>query len=124
MPHEISIQRVFSAAHAIRLPDGAMEPVHGHDWTLTVTIAADALDDCGWVMDFHALEATVHEIIGPWRNQNLNDCPPFSHGVNPTAERVVEHVAQRVAPTLPGQARLVSVSVTEAPGCVATWRAA
>jgi len=123
MPHEISIERVFSAGHAIALYDGSVEPVHGHDWTLTVTVAADELDRIGLVMDFHALEETVNGIIAPWQNRHLNDCPPFSEGVNPTAERVAEHVAEQVQPTLPENARLVSVSITEAPGCVATWRA-
>jgi len=123
MPHEISIERVFSAAHAIRLYDGSVEPLHGHDWRLTLTVAADELDEIGVVMDFHALEAALNKIIAPWQNQNLNDQPPFSEGVNPTAELIVQHVATQIQPAIPEAAKLVSASITEAPGCAATWRA-
>lgn len=121
MPFEISITRIFSAAHALRLPGGVVEPLHGHDWQLTVTVGANQLDAIGTVMDFHDLETRVESIIGPWRNRNLNDCPPFDV-TNPSAEAVVKTVAHGLQ--LPPGVRLVSVSVTEAPGCVATYRPA
>jgi len=123
MTHEITIERVFSAAHAIRLYDGSIEPLHGHDWRLAVTLGRGALDEIGVVMDFHVLEASVEGVIGPWRNQNLNDIEPFASSVNPTAELIAQYIGEQVMRDLPAEVELLSVSLGEAPGCTATWRA-
>lgn len=125
--YEIIVETTFAAAHAIRLPDGALEPVHGHNWPVAVTVAADELDAIETVCDFHVLEALVKDAVGPWHNGDLNQCEPFADGsgglaINPTAERVAWAIAQRVTPGLPGNCKLVSVSVGEAPGCTAVYR--
>lgn len=121
---EIAVTRVFAAAHAIRLPDGSREAVHGHNWVATVAVAADELDGIETVMDFHELERVVDEVIGPWTNANLDEQPPFTGqgGRNSTAEAVAHHLGAKVALQLPSRVRLVHCSVTEAPGCTATWR--
>lgn len=123
--YEASVEREFCASHALRLPDGSLEPVHGHNWRLTVTVARPGLDAVETVMDFHELEAAVDRAIEPWQNRHLNDAPPFeAGGYNPSAERVAQAVAEAVAPQLPDAVTLTRVSVTEAPGCVAAYRPA
>jgi 6-pyruvoyltetrahydropterin/6-carboxytetrahydropterin synthase len=121
---EIAVTRTFAAAHAIRLPDGSREPVHGHNWVATVVVAADELDAIETVMDFHDLERLVDAVIAPWHNANLDDQAPFAGpgGRNSTAEAVAHHLGEKVALRLPARVRLVHCSVTEAPGCAATWR--
>ncbi|MEM1165923.1 MAG: 6-carboxytetrahydropterin synthase [Planctomycetota bacterium] len=120
MPYRLEITDTFSAAHAIVL-QGEREPLHGHDWLVTLTIERDALDEDGLVCDFHALERALGAVLDPWRNRTLNDLPPFAGGeVNPTAERVAEHIAGALTTHIPPPARLVSVRVTEAVGCAAT----
>ena len=125
--YEIIVETTFAAAHAIRLPDGSLEPVHGHNWPVAVTVAAAELDAIETVCDFHLLEALVKDAVAPWQNNHLNDCEPFSDGngglaINPTAERVAWAIAQKVGEGLPGNCRLVSVSVGEATGCTAVYR--
>lgn len=131
MPYEITYQTAFAAAHAIVLPDGSLEPVHGHNWAVAVAVAANELDAIETVMDFHDLEEIVQTITAGWHNRNLNDCPPFvDHtrtdrhrlALSPTAERVAEQLGLAVASRLPGPVKLVSVAVGEAPGCTATYR--
>lgn len=120
--HEIQVDRVFSAAHAIRLADGAVEPLHGHDWQVAVAVGADRLDAMQCVMDFHELERIIDAVLEPWRNANLNDCRPFVGGeINPSAERVAETIAHAVADELPDHVSLLRVAVGEAPGCTATY---
>lgn len=120
--HQIRIDRVFSAAHALRLPDGSLEPVHGHDWQVAVTVAADRLDAMQCVMDFHELERIVDGVLQPWQTANLNDCAPFAAGAtNPSAERVAETIARAVAEQLPEHVALQRVEVGEAPGCTAIY---
>ena len=123
--YEISVSRVFSASHAIRLYDGSLEPLHGHNWTVEVTVAAAQLDAIDVVMDFHLLESLVDRLLATVNNRHLNEVEPFSPapgGINPTAERVAWWIGTEVAKGLPAGARLVGVSVGEAPGCVATYR--
>jgi len=126
--HQITVQRVVSAAHAIRLYDGSLETVHGHDWRIDVTVQAGELDAIDVVMDFHVLERIVDELLDRIRNRHINDVVPFAgdgpHGlaVNPTAERVAQWIGEAVGGQLPEHATLAKVCVGEAPGCIATWR--
>lgn len=117
--YELSIQREFCAAHALAIA-GAREPVHGHNWRLTVVVAGERLDADGLLCDFHDLETRVDRIIAPFHDADLNATAPFDR-VNPTAENVAAHVARALADGLPAGVRVRRVSVTEAPGCVATF---
>lgn len=117
---ELSVEREFSAAHAITIA-GVREPVHGHNWRVTVSVAGEKLDADGLLCDFHVIERSLDQIVGQFHNRDLNITPPFDR-VNPTAERVAEHIGQTIAKSLPRGVALQSVRVTEAPGCAATWR--
>lgn len=117
--YELEIRRRFSAAHAISMR-GVREPVHGHDWEVTVTVGGERLDDDGLLCDFHAIERGIDAIVRPMDSRHLNETPPFDR-VNPTAEHVAKFIADTLAPTLPSGVRLSSVRVTEAPGCAARF---
>lgn len=119
----IEVQGEFAATHQLRFPDGALEPLHGHQWHVVVRVAAGQLDALETVMDFHLLERLLDGLIAPWRQKHLNDLAPFRAGVNPSAERVAEHLGRTLAQELPATVRLVTVGVTEAPGCTAWWLA-
>ena len=121
--YEVTVDRVFSAAHAIRLYDGSIEPIHGHNWSVQVTVGSDKLDAIEVVMDFHELEKSVDRLMVKVHNQNLNEIEPFAEqGVNPSAERVAWWIGTEVARKLPDGVRLVRATVGEAPGCKATFR--
>jgi 6-pyruvoyltetrahydropterin/6-carboxytetrahydropterin synthase len=111
MPFQISTTREFAAAHALRLYDGTLEPVHGHNWRVRVTVAAAQLDSIGVVMDFHELERLVDAIITPWHNHHLNEIAPFTGHLNPSAENVALHVGQSLR--LPNRVKLLCVEVWE-----------
>ena len=83
-------------------------------------VSGDRLNDDGLLCDCHLLERELDRVIGAFNNRHLNEVPPFDR-VNPTAEHVARHIADAVQPHLPKSVRLERVSVTEAPGCVATW---
>lgn len=125
--YDITVERAFSATHALKLPDGSIEPTHGHDWPVWVTVTATRLDDMQAVMDFHELEAAVDAVLQPWRGKHLNDVEPFIDGtVNPSAERVAWWIALQTQHRLGDTPhRWVSAAtVGEAPGCRATYRPA
>lgn len=120
--YEITIQRVFAAAHALRLPDGSTEPMHGHNWPVEITVSSSQLDAMETVMDFHDLQAIVDDILKCVNNQNLNEIEPFVSQMNPSAERVAEWIGREVLSRLPVGVSLESVRLGEAPGCFALWR--
>jgi len=124
---EVNVEREFCAAHALVIA-GFQEPTHGHNFRLTVTVASDALDGDGLLVDFHALERLVDSVIRPFANADLNRTPPFDR-VNPSAERIAEHIGRAVAEKLGSIAppaglkpRLSGVRLTEAPGCSVVYR--
>jgi 6-pyruvoyltetrahydropterin/6-carboxytetrahydropterin synthase len=117
---EISIRREFSASHQLRLQDGMLEPLHGHNWKVLVTVGSDSLDSIGVVMDFHELERRVDNIVMPMHNRHLNELPGFARA-NPSAENVALLVAHNLS--LPKNIRLISVEVWETDGCSAIYRA-
>lgn len=119
----ITVTHEFCAAHTLSIA-GAQEPIHGHNFVTKATIAGDTLDGDGLLCDFHTVHAVLIEICDPFTNQNLNDTPPFDT-LNPSAEHIAKHIADQLAARLDDalapSARVHSVSITEAPGCVATY---
>ena len=116
---ELRIQRTFSAAHAIVMA-GVREPMHGHNWQVTVAVCADALDSDGLLCDFHLLQNSLDEVIQPFNNRSLNETAPFDR-INPTAELVARHIAEQVGARLPSGVRIKEVRVVEAPQCEACF---
>ena len=119
----IQVTHEFCAAHSIVLL-GEQEPIHGHNFKTTATITGSKLDSEGLLCDFHLVEQTLLQICNPFTNNNLNTTPPFDQ-LNPTAEHIAMHIADQLAErldtTLAPHARVHSVSVTEAPNCLATY---
>ena len=120
MPFAITARREFSAAHQLRLYDGSLEPLHGHNWVAMVTISADKLDAIGVVMDFHELERLLDRIILPLHNTHLNEVEPFRSELNRTTENVAVHIAGSLQ--LPPGVRVQSVEVWETPANSAIYR--
>jgi 6-pyruvoyltetrahydropterin/6-carboxytetrahydropterin synthase len=132
----IEVQGIFTAAHALRLPNGDLEPLHYHDFHVTVTLDSATLDPIDTVMDFHEVERLLSGIVAPWQNQKLNDVEPFrvdrqGRMLNPSAERIAEQIGLRIQAAMHARfardvstraLRFAEVNVTEAPGCRAIWR--
>jgi 6-pyruvoyltetrahydropterin/6-carboxytetrahydropterin synthase len=110
MTFAITTTRHFSAAHQLRLYDGSLEPLHGHNWKVKVTAGAAQLDAIGVVMDFHELERMLDAILAPLHNAHLNDTAAFAT-LNPSAENVAVHIGRSLR--LPAGVGLLSVEVWE-----------
>ena len=127
MPFEITTTRRFAAAHQLRLYDGSLEPLHGHNWRVTVTVGAGRLDSIGVVMDFHDLERRVDDVVAPMHNRHLNDLPAFAvdnataaGALNPSAENVALYVGSSLR--LPAGVSLQSAEVWETDENSAVYR--
>lgn len=121
--YTITVTHEFCAAHTLSIA-GAREPIHGHNFVTKATIAGDTLDHDELLCDFHTVHDILVEICNPFTNNNFNDTPPFD-ATNPTAELIAKHIADQLAERLDSalapSAKVHSVSITEAPGCVATY---
>jgi 6-pyruvoyltetrahydropterin/6-carboxytetrahydropterin synthase len=121
--YTITVTHEFCAAHTLTIA-GTREPLHGHNFVTKATIAGESLDGDGLLCDFHVVHAVLVEICNPFTNQNFNEIAPFD-ATNPSAELIASHIADELAARLDSDltpsARVHSVSVTEAPGCVATY---
>jgi 6-pyruvoyltetrahydropterin/6-carboxytetrahydropterin synthase len=118
--YELTVEREFHAAHAVTV-GGRRESAHDHIWHVSVVVAGRAVDSEGLLCDFHIVEEQLERVLEPLRGRDLNETPPFDH-VNPTAEMVARHIAEVIVRGLPQGVAFASVSVTEAPGCTATYR--
>ena len=119
MPFDITATRTFAAAHQLRLYDGSLEPLHGHNWVIKVTVSAAQVDPIGVVMDFHEIERLLDAIVSPMHNTHLNEIEPF-RTLNPSTEHVALHVGRSLK--LPNGVRLASVEVWETPQNSAVYR--
>jgi len=119
MTFQITTTRRFSAAHQLRLYDGSLEPLHGHNWKVTVTVESDELDSIGVVMDFHDLDRAVEALIARMHNRHLNEVEPFTQ-LNPSTENVALHIARSLR--LPPNVRLHSAEVWETDDNSAIYR--
>lgn len=134
--YEIRVSTEFCAAHALIIA-GAIEPTHGHNFRVTLTLAGERLDADGLLVDFHAVERWLAAIVRPFTNNDLSKVPPFDAPgeqpgkYNASAERIAQHIGDAMIEILTREldkgtkergVRVVSVEVTEARGCIAVYR--
>lgn len=124
MPWTISKDFAFSASHQLeRLPQGhKCGRLHGHNYTVRVTLASDTLDGAGFVLDYGELSTFGRFLDVELDHRHLNDVPPFDV-VNPTAERLAEFLAGvlRHSLALVPAGATVAVAVSETPKTWSTW---
>ena len=116
--YTISVEAGFSAVHSLRLPEGAVEPTHGHDWAVRAYFSTPDLDATDMVLDFEQASGALQATLGQWHHKDLNKLQAFD-GMNPTAETVAKNVFASLLDA--GLATIRRVEVTEAPGCVASY---
>ena len=125
---EVSRRFRFSAAHRLFKYEGPCAHLHGHNYTVTVTVrAADLTDDM--VLDFRQLKC-----IGTWiqrtldHNTLLGEDDPLVANIRchvfrsrPTAENIAKLLWKVSTEQLGPKYHVSSVSVEETDGCIATY---
>lgn len=120
MMFEVAVESCFRASHAVRLPTGEMEPIHEHDWQVSVVFEGATLNDDGMLVDFELLRERLLAVLAPLRGTNLNEHPALG-GKPASAERVAQRIFELLDDVNGSQATLRRVTVREAPGCSATF---
>ena len=79
-----------AASHRISFAGGTQtEPLHGHNWKITVYCASEELDADGMVVDFCEIE---RRICGYLDHGDLNELLPF----NPTTENLARWICEQI----------------------------
>ncbi len=113
--YEISVERHFDAAHALRGYKGKCEALHGHRFRVVAKVRASKLDDIGLAYDFTELKRHLDDIIAKFDHICLNDVPPFDE-INPSSENIASTIygeLQRKLATAP--LAISSIEVWESP---------
>lgn len=113
---EIYKDFTFEAAHRLpNVPAGhKCARLHGHSFRLRVTVAGDAPEPSGWVMDFAELKAAVKPVIERLDHRYLNEIGGLH---NPTSENLCRWLWAELSPRLPGLC-CVEIRETCTSGCV------
>ncbi|MGA2434858.1 MAG: 6-carboxytetrahydropterin synthase QueD [Bryobacteraceae bacterium] len=109
---EVSVEETFAAGHALRNYRGKCENVHGHNYRVRVSIAGEALDHAGLLVDFVEVKRILRDIIERLDHQFLNDIEPFDK-LNPSAENMARYFYEEMANGLNGGSRPNPVRVSE-----------
>jgi len=118
MPTRIAKSFTFDAAHRLPAvpPEHPCARLHGHTYTVTVTLEGEPDARSGWLMDFGEIGRACRPLVDQLDHVCLNDLPGLE---NPTSERLARWLYDRLAPLLPG---LCQVSVQETPTSSASYR--
>lgn len=120
--YQVTVEDHFAAAHALRGYDGDCERLHGHNWTVRVTVESRVLNEQGLAMDFRELKKLLHAVITPYDHAELSVIPPFDR-INPSSENLARQVFDSLkAHFIRGSCRLVKVEVSETPQSTASYQ--
>ena len=115
----------FSAAHRYWRPEwspeenrrafGSLTQVHGHNYTLEVSIRGAVDERTGMLMDLGELKRVVGEAVTQrFDHSDLSEDPFFSGGAIPTTENLARGIWDLLAPKL-GSDRLWRIRLWEDP---------
>lgn len=111
MRTRLALDYHFEAAHFLpQVADGhKCKRMHGHSYTVVVTVEGEVDPQMGWVLDFGDLDAVVGPIIAGLDHRLLNELPGLA---NPTSELLAAWLWGQIKPALP---ILVELAVSETP---------
>ena len=105
--YEVTIRKSFSAAHLLREIGGKCEELHGHNFMVEVSVAADSLNEEGLLIDFRLLKRWTDEILDELDHKYLNEIDCFK-GINPSSERIARFIYEGIDK----KARMAKVNLT------------
>ena len=119
---EINVKTDFSAAHCLREYDGDCERLHGHNWTVELSVRCRGLNEIGIGVDFRDAKKALKDIVGRLDHNHLNELPAFRKE-NPTSENIARFLYGELSRKLNADGVKVSrVKVFETPAAgVCYW---
>lgn len=116
----LNVEGNFSAAHAINHYEGKCERLHGHNFTVRITVRGNEVDPkTGMLLDFKIIKTALKDVLDRLDHQILNETPPFDK-LSPSSENLAEFIwigmTEKLGPYLGNGTSLAEVAVSEKPG--------
>jgi 6-pyruvoyltetrahydropterin/6-carboxytetrahydropterin synthase len=94
--YRVSVQKDFIAQHYLVGGDwGEENSPHAHHYVLELILAAENLDQHGYLVDILDIENAIDKSISYFRNSMLNELEEFS-GLNPSLEHFCRIIWEKV----------------------------
>lgn len=111
--YEVTIKKSFSAAHLLKEIGGKCEELHGHNFLVEVSVAAESLNSEALLIDFRIVKRWTDEILQQLDHKYLNDIEYFKNS-NPSSEQLARFIYERISEkTRQSQVFLSRVTVWE-----------
>ena len=131
----LSITKIFSfeTAHRISNYNGQCSNIHGHSYELHVTVAGVPDNESDIILDFKSLKTVVEaEIIHPFdhalllkkgttNTESIKDLKIILLDKEPTAERMLEFMVDKISNKLPEGIKLKRLKLFETKSSYAEW---
>ncbi len=116
----LNVEGNFSAAHAINHYEGKCERLHGHNFTVRITVRGNEVDPkTGMLLDFKIIKTALKDVLDRLDHQILNETPPFDK-LSPSSENLAEFIwigmTEKLGPYLGNGTSLAEVAVSEKTG--------
>lgn len=89
--YSVTIRTEFNSAHKLRNYKGKCESLHGHNWTVEVTVEGQKLNKLGILVDFIDLKKEISRFLEQLDHKYLNELKPFKK-INPTSENIAKFI--------------------------------
>jgi 6-pyruvoyltetrahydropterin/6-carboxytetrahydropterin synthase len=93
--YEVTVKKTFSAAHRISDIGGKCEALHGHNFLVEVSVAAESLNEEGLLIDFRIVKRWTAEVLDQLDHTFLNDLEYFKTR-NPSSEQIARYLYDRI----------------------------
>ena len=110
--YKLAVTSKFSAAHRLINHPGECANIHGHNWTVQVTVGSEEVDENGMVVDLVELKNTIDDCVDQFDHKVINDVPPFD-SINPTSENIAKYLFDFISEKIKVKVSSVRVSEVE-----------
>ena len=94
--YEVTIKKSFSAAHLLKEIGGKCEVLHGHNFLVEVSVAAESLNSEGLLIDFRVVKKWTDEVLEQLDHKYLNELECFKN-INPSSEQIARYLYERIS---------------------------
>lgn len=94
--YEVTIKKSFSAAHLLKEIGGKCEELHGHNFLVEVSVAAESLNSEGLLIDFRIVKGWTDEVLEQLDHKYLNELEYFKN-INPSSEQLARFLYDRIS---------------------------
>lgn len=133
--HQAHFTRIFAAAHRVWNDGGKCSNIHGHNYTVEIDIASDALTAEGFILPFDGIKRAIdtydHTLIIDMNDPLRPDLSKLGIALSlvegpPSTERMAEIIATRILDewgftNMFAKHAEVLVEVRETAGIAAQW---